>query len=80
MGKLFSKLMLLLYGYLQVKGGAAETDGRLITGDQILTVNGEDFREATQQYAAELLKVISINRSYSLTSVFPCLHHGTHRP
>ena len=42
---------------VQVKGGAAETDGRLCAGDQILTVNGEDLRDVTQQYAAKLLKV-----------------------
>lgn len=42
---------------LQVKGGVAESDGRLIPGDHILTVNGEDVREVTQEYGAELLKV-----------------------
>ena len=42
---------------MQVQGGAAETDGRLCAGDQILTVNGEDLRDVTQQYAAQLLKV-----------------------
>ncbi|XP_052777213.1 multiple PDZ domain protein-like isoform X10 [Mya arenaria] len=39
-----------------VKGGAAESDGRLMQGDQILTVNGEDMRNATQEYAAAVLK------------------------
>ena len=32
----------------QVKGGAAEADGRLMQGDQILTVNGNDLRTASQ--------------------------------
>jgi C-terminal processing protease CtpA/Prc len=31
-----------------VKGGAAEADGRLMQGDQILTVNGNDLRTASQ--------------------------------
>ena len=40
-----------------VKGGVAEADGRLMQGDQILTVNGEDLKGATQEEAAALLKV-----------------------
>lgn len=40
-----------------VKGGIADTDGRLVQGDQILTVNGEDVRSATQEAVAALLKV-----------------------
>ncbi|KAG8595544.1 hypothetical protein GDO81_001550 [Engystomops pustulosus] len=39
-----------------VKGGITETDGRLMQGDQILTVNGEDVRNATQEAVAALLK------------------------
>ncbi|XP_053394217.1 multiple PDZ domain protein-like isoform X10 [Mercenaria mercenaria] len=39
-----------------VKGGAAEADGRLMQGDQILAVNSEDMRNATQEYAAAVLK------------------------
>ncbi|XP_016391188.1 multiple PDZ domain protein [Sinocyclocheilus rhinocerous] len=39
-----------------VKCGAVETDGRLMQGDQILSVNGEDVRSATQEYVAALLK------------------------
>ncbi|XP_056377346.1 multiple PDZ domain protein isoform X2 [Hyla sarda] len=39
-----------------VKGGIAEIDGRLMQGDQILTVNGEDVRNATQEAVAALLK------------------------
>ncbi|XP_040273094.1 multiple PDZ domain protein isoform X8 [Bufo bufo] len=49
-----------------VKGGIAETDGRLMQGDQILTVNGEDVRNATQEGVAALLKVS--DGSSSLTS------------
>jgi len=43
-----------------VKGGAAEADGRLMQGDQILSVNSEDMRNATQEYAAAVLKVFSL--------------------
>ncbi|XP_046458558.1 multiple PDZ domain protein-like isoform X7 [Daphnia pulex] len=39
-----------------VKGGAAEADGRLMQGDQILTVNGNDLRTASQEQAAAILK------------------------
>ncbi|CAG5133714.1 unnamed protein product, partial [Candidula unifasciata] len=41
-----------------VKGGVAEADGRLMQGDQILAVNGEDMRTATQEYAAAVLKTL----------------------
>uniref|UniRef100_A0A7N4PSM0 PATJ crumbs cell polarity complex component n=1 Tax=Sarcophilus harrisii TaxID=9305 RepID=A0A7N4PSM0_SARHA len=39
-----------------VKGGAADLDGRLIQGDQILSVNGEDMRSASQETVATVLK------------------------
>uniref|UniRef100_A0A8B9JBU5 Multiple PDZ domain crumbs cell polarity complex component n=1 Tax=Astyanax mexicanus TaxID=7994 RepID=A0A8B9JBU5_ASTMX len=39
-----------------VKGGVVESDGRLMQGDQILSVNGEDVRSATQESVAALLK------------------------
>lgn len=42
-----------------VKGGIVESDGRLLQGDQILSVNGEDVRTATQESVAALLKVRS---------------------
>lgn len=40
-----------------VKGGLVDSDGRLMQGDQILSVNGEDVRSATQEATAALLKV-----------------------
>uniref|UniRef100_A0A8C8M6K6 Multiple PDZ domain crumbs cell polarity complex component n=1 Tax=Oncorhynchus tshawytscha TaxID=74940 RepID=A0A8C8M6K6_ONCTS len=40
-----------------VKGGVVESDGRLMQGDQILSVNKEDVRNATQELVAELLKM-----------------------
>nr|XP_033774814.1 multiple PDZ domain protein isoform X2 [Geotrypetes seraphini] len=39
-----------------VKGGTADVNGRLMQGDQILMVNGEDVRNATQEAVAALLK------------------------
>uniref|UniRef100_A0A3Q4I3A0 Multiple PDZ domain crumbs cell polarity complex component n=1 Tax=Neolamprologus brichardi TaxID=32507 RepID=A0A3Q4I3A0_NEOBR len=39
-----------------VKGGLVDADGRLMQGDQILSVNGEDVRSATQEAVAALLK------------------------
>lgn len=41
-----------------VKGGAADLDGRLIRGDQILSVNGEDVRRASQETVATILKCV----------------------
>uniref|UniRef100_A0A6Q2X8A2 Multiple PDZ domain crumbs cell polarity complex component n=1 Tax=Esox lucius TaxID=8010 RepID=A0A6Q2X8A2_ESOLU len=41
-----------------VKGGVVECDGRLMQGDQILSINQEDVRNATQESVAALLKVI----------------------
>uniref|UniRef100_A0A3Q2ZXF4 Multiple PDZ domain crumbs cell polarity complex component n=1 Tax=Kryptolebias marmoratus TaxID=37003 RepID=A0A3Q2ZXF4_KRYMA len=43
-----------------VKGGPADADGRLTQGDQILSVNGEDVRCATQEAVAALLKVLGL--------------------
>uniref|UniRef100_A0ACB8F441 Uncharacterized protein n=1 Tax=Sphaerodactylus townsendi TaxID=933632 RepID=A0ACB8F441_9SAUR len=40
-----------------VKGGAADLDGRLIQGDQILSVSGEDVRHASQEVVATILKI-----------------------
>ncbi|XP_075997704.1 inaD-like protein isoform X2 [Genypterus blacodes] len=41
-----------------VKGGAAELDGRLMQGDQILTINGDDTRHASQETVAAILKCV----------------------
>lgn len=40
------------------QGGVIESDGRLSLGDQILSVNGEDIRAVTQDYAHTLLQVL----------------------
>uniref|UniRef100_W5MUW8 PATJ crumbs cell polarity complex component n=1 Tax=Lepisosteus oculatus TaxID=7918 RepID=W5MUW8_LEPOC len=39
-----------------VKGGAADLDGRLMQGDQILSINREDMRSASQETVAAILK------------------------
>lgn len=51
-----------------MKGGPADTDGRLTQGDQILSVNGEDVRSATQEATAALLKVGSAEPSQDFHS------------
>uniref|UniRef100_M3ZRS6 Multiple PDZ domain protein n=1 Tax=Xiphophorus maculatus TaxID=8083 RepID=M3ZRS6_XIPMA len=43
-----------------VKGGLVDVDGRLMQGDQILSVNSEDVRSATQEAVAALLKVTEL--------------------
>ena len=40
-----------------MKGGAADADGRLVQGDQILCVNGHDLTESSQEQAAPVLKM-----------------------
>ncbi|XKL59691.1 hypothetical protein PGB90_000707 [Kerria lacca] len=40
-----------------VPGGAAGVDGRLMKGDQILSVMGQDLKNATQEEAAAVLKL-----------------------
>jgi len=42
---------------VQVKGGVAEADGRLMHGDHIVGLNGIDVTDATQEKVAEFLKV-----------------------
>ncbi|XP_066503759.1 inaD-like protein isoform X2 [Hoplias malabaricus] len=41
-----------------VKGGAADVDGRLMQGDQILSVDREDMRQASQETVAAVLKCV----------------------
>ncbi|KAM3623165.1 uncharacterized protein V6R79_007867 [Siganus canaliculatus] len=39
-----------------IRGGVADSDGRLLLGDQILSINGEDVRAASQEYSQALLQ------------------------
>jgi hypothetical protein len=40
-----------------VKGGAADSDGRLVQGDQIISVNDHDLTNSSQEEAAPVLKL-----------------------
>ncbi|XP_074543460.1 multiple PDZ domain protein [Halichoeres trimaculatus] len=42
-----------------IRGGVADADGRLLLGDQILSINGEDVRAASQEHAQKLLQSCS---------------------
>ncbi|KAK5866043.1 hypothetical protein PBY51_020263 [Eleginops maclovinus] len=42
-----------------IRGGIADSDGRLLLGDQILSINGEDVRAASQEHAHKLLQSCS---------------------
>ena len=45
------------YNFLQVLGGSADVDGRILRGDQIMSVNGKDLSQAKQDEAVAVLKV-----------------------
>lgn len=40
-----------------IRGSVTDLDGRLLLGDQILSINGEDVRAAEQEHAQRLLQV-----------------------
>ncbi|XP_073322064.1 multiple PDZ domain protein [Pagrus major] len=42
-----------------IRGGVADSDGSLLLGDQILSINGEDVRAATMEHAQKLLQSCS---------------------
>ena len=47
------------YIYFKVVGGAAEANGQLMRGDQIMNVNNQDLSEAKQDQAVAILKTAS---------------------
>lgn len=49
-----------------VKGSVADSCGMLAHGDQILAVNGEDLKTASQEKGALTLKVLIITLLYLL--------------
>lgn len=49
-----------------IRDGAAEFDGRLMVGDEILSVNGDDVCDARQDDAAHLLKTVTGQVSLSV--------------
>lgn len=44
-----------------IRGSVTDLDGRLLLGDQILSINGEDVRAAAQEHAERLLQVRCIH-------------------
>lgn len=50
-----------------VRGGVAESDGRLAPGDQIIAANGEDMSHVTQEFAAAFLKTLMGKVSLTVT-------------
>uniref|UniRef100_A0A673IUW1 InaD-like protein n=1 Tax=Sinocyclocheilus rhinocerous TaxID=307959 RepID=A0A673IUW1_9TELE len=54
-----------------VKGGAADLDGRLMQGDQILSVDGEDMRQASQETVAAILKMSHVSANSSTPTPMP---------
>uniref|UniRef100_A0AAQ4P0C9 PATJ crumbs cell polarity complex component n=1 Tax=Gasterosteus aculeatus aculeatus TaxID=481459 RepID=A0AAQ4P0C9_GASAC len=58
-----------------VRGGAAELDGRLMQGDQILSINGDDMKHASQETVAAILKVNIHFFSFLVNISFWCFGH-----
>ena len=52
-------IFLLIISLLTAKvlGGSADLDGRILRGDQIMSVNGTDLSKAKQDEAVAVLKV-----------------------
>lgn len=46
-----------------IRGGVADSDGRLLPGDQILSINGDDVRAASQGHVQDLLQVRGLTRN-----------------
>lgn len=44
-----------------IRGSVTDLDGRLLLGDQILSINGEDVCIAAQEHAQRLLQVRNIH-------------------
>ena len=49
----------------QIEGGSAEKDGRLMSGDLIVEVNGKDLRTAAYEQVAYTLKVKDFHLIFS---------------
>jgi InaD-like protein len=60
----------------QVHGGTAEADGRLMKGDQILSVNGQDLKSASQEEAAAVLKTVAGKVNMKLGRLKPARKGG----
>lgn len=62
-----------LFNFLQVTGGAADADGRLMKGDQILSVNGQCLKTVSQEDAAAVLKTTTGRVTIKLGRLRPIL-------
>uniref|UniRef100_A0A3Q3WNX3 PDZ domain-containing protein n=1 Tax=Mola mola TaxID=94237 RepID=A0A3Q3WNX3_MOLML len=47
-----------------IRGGVADSDGRLLLGDQILSINGEDVRAASQEHAQNCSGVVHLELAH----------------
>uniref|UniRef100_A0A1B6GME1 PDZ domain-containing protein n=1 Tax=Cuerna arida TaxID=1464854 RepID=A0A1B6GME1_9HEMI len=63
-----------------VQGGTAGTDGRLMKGDQILAVNGQDLKNSTQEEAAAVLKTAAGKVTMKLGRLKARTTHVTTQP
>jgi PDZ domain len=74
-------VVLVVIVCLQVNGSVAHADGRLMSGDQIIGLNGADMTDATQELVAEFLKVSSLRTlvtchlTFTLQSSFAVTSH-----
>ena len=50
-------LIFILIFFLKVRGSVADSSGKIVQGDQIVDVNGQDLTTCTQEFAARVLKV-----------------------
>lgn len=56
-----------------IKGSVTDLDGRLLLGDQILSINGEDVRTAMQEHVQILLQVRHIhNHTSEVNTIIDC--------
>lgn len=49
-----------------ISGGAAELDGRLRVGDQIVEIDGQPVQGAKHKQAVELIRQVYLRINYSL--------------
>jgi hypothetical protein len=62
----------------QTEGSAADMEGTIQQGDRIMEVNKEDLRSATQEQAAQILKVISKSKEKISRGTIYIIQHGCH--
>ena len=61
--------------FVKVKGSVADSSGKIMQGDQIVDVNGQDLTTCTQEFAARVLKVYFSFLSWlKLLSLYFCTY------